>query len=469
MSGIVSYGAYIPFNRIKRSTIGEALGTGGGKGERSVASYDEDTVSMAVEAARYCLRNAPEGEVKSVLYASTDPPYQEKLNAATLHAALGLDPAARAMDLGGSTRAGLTTLLAANDAASAGGQALAALSDIRLGLPEGAAEQSGGDGAVAFLFGTEDVIAEIEASYSETLEHLATWRLPGEQFAKKWEERFSLSQIYTPLLISGLKGLLDKAGIQASDLSALVIDTPNARAIPAVLKSVNPAPDSLVNGLADTVGHTGTAHAGLMTASALDQAKPGDRIAVVSVSDGVDAVLLRATDAIASRKNPVTVQSQVDSKRNDLSYTRFLKWRGILNAEPPRRPDPARPAGPPSFRDRKWKFACIGSECESCGARHVPPQPVCVSCGASGQMKEISFADRKAKVNTYTLDHLAFTPQPPMVAIVLDFEGGGRMEIEATDCEPDKVGIGDEMEMTFRRFYTADGVHNYFWKARPVR
>jgi uncharacterized OB-fold protein len=72
-------------------------------------------------------------------------------------------------------------------------------------------------------------------------------------------------------------------------------------------------------------------------------------------------------------------------------------------------------------------------------------------------------------VATYAIDRLAFTPQPPMVMAIVDFEGGGRVELEVTDCQPERVEIGMELEMTFRRFFTADGVHNYFWKARPVR
>ena len=52
---------------------------------------------------------------------------------------------------------------------------------------------------------------------------------------------------------------------------------------------------------------------------------------------------------------------------------------------------------------------------------------------------------------------------------MVDYEGGGRFLCEMTDCEPERVAIGDEVEMTFRRLFTADGVHNYFWKARPKR
>ena len=469
MSGIVSYGAYIPYNRLKREVIGAALDRPAGKGERAVASYDEDTATMGVEAARNCLRSVSGAKVSSVYFGTTNPPYQEKLNAATIHAALELDPAVRALDLACSIRAGLGSFLLANDTAAASGQSLAIMSDIRLGAPEGGAEQSAGDGAAAFLMGTENVIAEVEATYSETLEHISVWRLPGEIFAKAWEERFVLNQAYLPLLSAGVEGLLKKAGIEAKDLAAIVFDTPNPRTDVGVAKGMGVEAGTFVNGLLGSVGHTGTAHSGIMLASALDKAKPGDRIAVFSVSDGVDAVLLKATDAIASFNRATTVQGLIDSKRNDLSYTRYLKWRDILPTEKPRRPDPARPAGPPSFRRRHWKFGFVGSECEECGTRHLPPQSVCVKCGAASKMKDVSFADQQAKITTYTLDRLAFTLQPPMVAAIIDFDAGGRKETEVTDCEPEKVAIGDVVEMTFRRLYTADGIHNYFWKARPIR
>ena len=468
MAGIISYGAYIPFNRLQRATIAAALESRAGKGERSVASYDEDTITMAVEAARAARRGREEVPIQSLYLATTEPPYQEKLNSAIMHAALDLPASMRALDITCSVGAGLGTLFAAAEGAAAGNR-LVAMSDIRLGAPEGTAEQARGDGAVCFIVGTENAIAEIEATYSETLTHQAMWRLPGEKFTKVWEERFSLSQIYVPLLISGGKNVLEKAGLSMSDISAVALDSPNPRAGAAVAKALGIEPGKFVDAMQDTVGHTGAAYAGLLIASALDQAKPGDRILVLSVSDGVDAVILKATDALSSYEGAQTVASLIESKRNDLAYTRYLKWRGILEAERPRRPDPARPAAPAVFRARHWKYSFVGNECTECGARHLPPQKVCVGCGAIEKMKELPFSGRRGNVATYTLDHLAYTLQPPMVMAMIDFEGGGRVELEVTDCEPDKVDIGMELEMTFRRFWTADGVHNYFWKARPVR
>jgi len=470
MAGIIAYGAYVPFNRLQRAEVGRTLGIPSGKGERAVASYDEDSVTMAVEAARSCLRGVEKAEVRSLYFATTSPPYVEKLNASAIHAATDLPATVLALDLACSVRAGMGALLAAHDSAGAGrGASLATMADVRIGAPEGQAEQSGGDAAAAFVFGSGRVIADVEATYSETLEYLASWRTPGQRFAKSWEDRFSLTQAYVPLLSSAAKAIVAQAKITPADLAAVVLDAPNPRAAAAVAGALKLDSSKLVGDVSATVGWSGTAHAGLMLAAALDRAKPGDRILVVSVSDGVDALLLRATDAIAGYARASTVESLIAAKRDDLTYARYLKWRGLLETEPPRRPDPQRPAAPPSLRSEDWKFGFKGSRCAACGTYQLPPQIVCVHCRAANQMERVPFADRKAKIRTFTVDRLAFSLQPPMVVAIVDFDGGGRFQSELTDCEPEKVAIGQEVEMTFRRLFTADGIHNYFWKARPRR
>ena len=148
-------------------------------------------------------------------------------------------------------------------------------------------------------------------------------------------------------------------------------------------------------------------------------------------------------------------------------YATYLSWRGLLEREPPRRPEPLRPAGPPSARSEAWKFAFVGSRCRECERVHVPPARVCSQCGAVDEMDRQPLADKTGKVATYTVDRLAYSPSPPMIDAVVDFEGGGRYTLEITDASPEEVDIVVEVEMTFRRLFTAEGVHNYFWKARP--
>src|SRR5579862_3764411 len=468
MAGIVSYGSYVPYRRLKRSAIAAVLGTPAGKGERAIASFDEDSVSMAVEAARDALKSAPPGVVQALIFATTTPPYAEKLSAAVIGAATQLPAEIRASDMTGSVRAGMSAILQGADAVSGGAKrALVAIGDSRLAAPEGKAEQTTGDGAVAFVLGADNVIAEIEASASLTREFLDTWRAQGERFAHSWEERFTLTQAHSPLLGTVIKNVLEKAKVAPGDLSKVILDAPNARAADEIARALKIDPTKFSDSFALTVGQTGAAHAGLMLSATLPSAKPGDRILVATVADGADAILFRVTPANAGFKPVHSVGRMIESK-GDVSYANYLKWREILPTEPPRRPDPDRPAGPPMMRSERWKFGFIGSKCKKCGTPQLPPQLVCVKC-RSRDMEPYSFADRTARIATYAIDRLAYSLNPPTINVVIDFEGGGRFLGSMTDCEPEKVAIGDEVEMTFRRLFTAGGVHNYFWKARPKR
>src|ERR1700752_2125032 len=120
MVGIVSYGSYVPYRRLKRAAVAQVLGVVAGKGERAVASFDEDSVSMAVEAARDALRAAPASAVQALFFAPTTPPYAEELNAAITGAATRLPLEIRAADLTGSVRAGLSALLQGVDTVRGG-------------------------------------------------------------------------------------------------------------------------------------------------------------------------------------------------------------------------------------------------------------------------------------------------------------------------------------------------------------
>jgi 3-hydroxy-3-methylglutaryl CoA synthase/uncharacterized OB-fold protein len=469
MVGIVSYGSYVPYRRLKRSAIAEVLGIPAEKGERSVASFDEDSVSMAVEAARDALASAPGVPIDALFFATTTPPYADKLNAALVGAAARLPLEMRAADSTGSVRAGLAALLQGADAVRGGARnALVTMADARLAAPEAKAERTNGDGAVAFVVGSEHVVAEVVATASLTREFLDGWRGADEAFPHSWEERFALTQAYAPLLGQVVQAALAKAKVAPADLATVVLDCPNPRAVADVAKRAKLDPAKVADPLLLTVGQTGAAHAGLMLANVLAAAKPGDLILVAVAADGADAVVLRATDAVASSRQTRSVGRLIESKGN-VGYGTYLKWREILPTEPPRRPDPDRPGAPSMLRASAWKFGFVGSRCTACGTPQLPPQRVCVRCSAKDQMEPYPFADRGARIATFTLDRLAFSMNPPTVSVVLDFDGGGRFLCEMTDCEPEQVAIGDQVEMTFRRMFTADGVINYFWKARPRR
>jgi len=362
-------------------------------------------------------------------------------------------------------RAAVGAMRAARDAR---GPALAVLSDIRTGLPGGADERDGGDGAVAFLFADDApearVVAEPLGAASATAEFLDRWRLPGEPASRQWEERFG-EHAYLPLGEAALAEALKSAGVTAPAVTRLIVAGPHGRAVRRVAAAAGVKKDAIADDLLAAVGNTGTAHAGLMLAAVLDNARPDDVVVVVSLADGADASVWRVTRA---SRQPTGIGAQL-AAGGRVSYPTFLSWRGFLDREPPRRPDPQAPEAPPARRAEAWKFAFTGSRCQACGARHLPPQRVCVKCHAVDRMAPERLADVPATIATFTVDRLAFSPSPPMVVAVLDFEGGGRFQSEMTDVDPKAVKIGDRVTMTFRRLLTAGGVHNYFWKAKPFR
>ena len=467
MRGLVGYGVYLPYFRLDRKAIAAALGAPSGAGTRSVASYDEDTTSLGVEAARAALRAAPVARPNALFFATSLPAYLDKTNATAIHAALGLDAGTLACDMLGSVRSGAGALRAA---LQGGGLTLVVHADIRTGLPGGGDERDGGDGAAALLCADDSrelpVLAEPVAHASATAEFLERWRVPGEPASHQWEERFG-EHAYVPLGEAAVTEALKHAGVTAPAIHHWIIAGPHTRAVKRLAASVGATKGTVTDDLAAVVGNTGTAHAALLLAQALDGAAADQLIAVVSLADGCDVTIWRTTAALPGRRPKARAGAITGG--GQVSYQTFLTWRGFLQREPPRRPDPEPPAAPPSRRAEDWKFAFTGSRCETCGARHLPPQRVCVKCHAMDRMAPERLADVPATIATFTVDRLAYSLSPPVVAAVIDFEGGGRFQCELTDVDPAAVRIGDRVEMTFRRLFTAHGVHNYFWKARPVR
>jgi uncharacterized OB-fold protein len=133
----------------------------------------------------------------------------------------------------------------------------------------------------------------------------------------------------------------------------------------------------------------------------------------------------------------------------------------MLNVEPPRRPEPVRVSASAAGRAVDWKFGLVASRDEETGRVHLPP--------LATDNASVGKADEQGTIVTFTVDRLAYSPSPPIIFAIVDFDGGGRLPIELTDASPEDVAIGGRVEMTFRRLFTADGIHNYFWKARPVR
>ena len=472
-SGIVSWGVYLPYWRLQRSAIGTMLGSPAGRGSRTAASHDEDTTTMGVEAARRALAALDGDRPTELLFSTPAPAYLDKTNATAIHAALGLSEFGGAYDLIGSVRSGVGALRSAAALALADGhRTMAVLADLRTGFAGSPDEREGGDGAVAFVFG-EDPVVEVLASVSTSGEFLDRWRVPGETQSRQWEERFG-QEAYTPLIDAAFAEAIKTAGITPDELDHVVVAGLHARAVKAATIALGTRPEALAPDLTASIGNLGAAHVGVALADVLDRAEPGELIAVAMLADGADVLILQVTPALVTARaeragaGASTVAELIAGGRDDLPYARYLTWRGELKREPPRRPDPERPGAPATWRSTDWKSGFNASRCTACGFRHLPPTRVCLRCKAIDQMEMERLADRQGQVATFTIDHLAFSMSPPLVGVVVDFDGGGRYRCELTDVDPADVGIGLRVEMTFRRIWTAQGVHNYFWKAKPV-
>ena len=456
--GIVGAAGYLPHRRLDRTTIAAVAGTGGGKGTRTVAGYDEDTTTMGVEASRLALAGLGDGaadRIDALWFSTVAPAYMDKTNATAIHAALRLDRAAPAFDVNGAVRSAVGALRAV---LAGEGTSLILASDLRAGLPGGPDEAAFGDGAAALVVGpgtdATPVLAEVVGKGGATEELLDRWRTPGEARSKVWEERFGETR-YVPLGVAAWEDALKHAGLVGDQVDRVVVAGTHGRANAALAKKLRLG-DRLVDDRSGSVGNLGAAQPALLLTAALEVAEAGQVLALVTLADGADALVFRVTDAIRSwwPVRPVAAQAAGGSP---IPYGTYLRWRGVLPAEPPRRPEPARPSASASARSTDWKFGFAGSSDDS-GDVHLPPRP--------GDATEVPMAGATGTIATFTVDRLAYSPSPPVVFAVVDFDGGGRLPVELTDIDVDEVRIGARVGLTFRKLFTTDGIHNYFWKAR---
>jgi hydroxymethylglutaryl-CoA synthase len=457
MTGIVSYGAYVPLRRLTTGTIAE----------KAVANWDEDSLTMAVAAAADCLGGIGKQDVDGLYFASTTPPYGEKLAAATAAWALDLRHDIMTADITDSLRAGTAALKMANHAVKAASaeNVLVTASDLRLG--GGGMDSGFGDGAAAFLIGEKDVIAEIEGSYSLNNELLDVWRAAGAKNVRSWEDRFVYEEGYLKVLPQAVKSFLEKYGLSAQDITKAVFYGPDLRRHRQLVNALGFKREQVQDALFDRLGNTGAAFVPMLLVAALEDASPGDKVLVGAYGDGADVLLLKVTDNIKNITGKWGIRRSLASKMpvNPADYKAFKEFASA---------DPERFGGAAASviaRERDAIYALRGVKCLTCGTVQYPPQRVCTKCRTKDNYEPYSFADKKGKVFTFTLKHGGDIPPfaRPMVDTMVDFEGGGRALFGMTDMLADKVKVGMDVEMSFRTLGAGGGIHNYFWRCMPPR
>ena len=484
MIGICSFGGYVPRYRLNRKLIYNAMGWMNpgnialARGEKAVANFDEDSITMAVAAGIECLKGHDHSTVGGLYFASVSMPFKERLNAGIVATALGLKDYIRAADLTGSLKAGTTALLAGLEGVESKkiNNILICSSDSRLGRPASAQEMIFGDAAAALLVGKENVIAEYKGWYSTTYDFVDHYRGEHAMYDRQWEDRWIRDMGFDKFIPEVIKGLLDKYKLRIQDFAKIIYPCHYGAERKKLGKIIDIPAEADQNNFMAEIGEAGAAQPLVMLASALEDAKPGDKIMVVGYGNGCDAIYFEVTNNIENGNDKVGngISGCLANKVELDNYEKYLVWRNILPGDTGlRSEEDLWTRWSALWRDRKAVLGLWGSKCRKCGTVQFPPQRICVNpkCGAVDEMEDFCFSDKTGRIISYTGDGLTASSNPPAIYGQIEFEVGGRYAFDFTDCDLDSLSVGMPVSMSFRRKYYDEkrDISGYFWKAVPMK
>ncbi len=302
--------------------------------EKAVAGFDEDMLTLATKVSQRALESVPlaADKVTRFSFASTAPPYTEKLLSGTVLVGLGASNETYASDHTSSTRAGTEALLAGFEhlMGNPNGVALVAAADAPQASMWDPIEHGMGSGAAAFVLTGFATIAELEGSASFVSEYF------GERFRPREEgqtrdlnvKKFSEGSFVTNTTRAA-SALLKKLGRKPEDYAHVVIQQPDARAPASVAAKLGFQDPQLAAGLvAANLGDLGAASTPVGLAAALEASKVGDRILMVSYGSGAgsDALSFR----VVSDRKPAFTVSRECARKEYVDYVQYLKLKGAI-------------------------------------------------------------------------------------------------------------------------------------------
>ena len=473
--GILAFGAYVPWRRLQRKVIANthdlfnpALKSQA-KGERAFANWDEDVVTMAVEAARDCLTRRNRNSIVALRFASTTFPFMDRLHSGIVAGALGLDESISAIDITATQRAGTSALI---EALSSDREALVVAADKRNAKAASPLEMTSGDGAAAILAGEGKSVARLLAQASRTVDFVDHFRSVENQFDYQWEERWIRDAGYMQIVPPTIKRCLEAAEVAAQDVTHFCMPATLPRVANTVAKAVGIGDEAVCDPLHANCGDTGCAHALLLLAATLEKAKAGEKILVIGFGQGADALLFEVTPENGKQARGLGVAGHLARRKEETSYGRYLAFNELIELERGMRAETDK--GTPlssMWRNRETVTSFVGGKCSKCGTLQFPKTDICVNpnCGAIGTQEPHGFADMPGRIKSYTADRLTYAPDPPSCYGMIEFEEGGRVMIDFTDIDVDALKVGLPMHMMFRikDIDTTRGFRRYYWKAAP--
>ncbi len=484
MTGITSYGAYIPRLRLQRKAVAQANAwfapnmLNAAKGERSMANWDEDAVTMSVEAARDCIPAQDpikdRAFVDGLYFASTTMPFSDRQNAGIVAGALSLSEGIASLDISSSQRAGTSALLAALDGVASGRvkAPLIVAGEKRKARAASSQELAYGDAAAAFTLGKDKVIAKFLGSHSVTLDFVDHFRGGDEDYDYGWEERWIRDEGYSKIVPAAIKALLEKTGTNGADIAHLILPCPFAKLDQTLAKQSGIDPAKVRDNLASTVGDTGAAHALLMLAHVLESAKPGDKVLIAQFGQGCDALLFEVMPENSSIKRN-GVSGSLARRKEETNYNKYLGFNGLIELEKGMRAEvDKRTALTVLYRKSDMLTGLVGGKCRVCGTAQYPRTRICVNpnCKAVDSQDPYSFADQQGTILSWSADFLTYSMSPPNHYGMITFADGGRFMADITDVDQGQIDSGTKVKMVFRMKDRDEkrGFIRYFWKAVPA-
>jgi 3-hydroxy-3-methylglutaryl CoA synthase len=480
MVGITAFGAYLPRMRLQKQVIADANAwfdpglKGLAKGEKAICNWDEDAITMAVEAYQDCLGNKPGQAPAALLLASTSLPFSDRQNSVVVAEALNLETSdLRTMDITCSQRAATSGLLSALDIAAAGKDAVLVASEHRRAKCASREEMLYGDGAAAIAVGSDNVVAELVASQSQPVDFIDHYRGEGEDFDYGWEERWVRDEGYMKIVPNAVNALLNKASVSAGDIAHFILPTDQGRVPPMVAKKLGIKGEAVADNLLQSVGITGAAHVMLLLAHRLEQAAPGDLVLVAGFGQGCDVLLFKVTDAISQQALGKGVSGHLSNGRPETNYNKYQSFNNLLEKDLGKRSEVNKQGYLSAmYRARGLTNSFLGGKCTACGTVQIPKHKYCVNpeCGAYDTQVDHPMAGVMGEVATWTADTLTFDYNPPAYFGMVTFEGGGRIMMDMSEVDAETFDTGSKVSMHFRLKQIDDqaGFRKYFWKAIQV-
>ena len=479
MAGIVAYGAYVPRLRLSRTAAVEANSwfnaglKGLAKGERSMCNWDEDSLTMAVEASRDCLAGEVPADLGSITLASTTLPFEDRQNAGVLATALNVGEDVLTGDVSSSQRAGTTGLAAGLGAVDTnGGTALFVAADKRRTKSGSTQELMFGDGAAALLLGSDNLIAEYVGGHQLATDFVDHYRGANEEFDYNWEERWIRDEGYFKIVPRMLKGLFENVDVTPDQIDHFVMPSVMGPVPKRIAKMAGIKDDAVRGNLHAEMGESGTAHALVMLVDLLQEAKPGETILVVGWGQGADAMVFRTTDALAKLSPREGVKGYLARGREETNYNKFLSFNDLVTKEHGLRGELDKQTPLTSlYRNKEMLTAFLGGKCRKCGTTQYPKSNVCVNpnCREFHTQDDHPFANARATIMNWTADNLTYSLDPPAHFGIVTFDEGGRLLADMTDVDQGSLEVGMAMRMVFRvkEYDPERGFTKYFWKAAP--